>query len=53
MSFADVTISTSELHFGFKIVTNHCTGLLKYVISRYMNAKSNVLACFVDASKAF
>ena len=47
--------STSELQFGFKtgMSTNNGTGLLKSFISRYMNAKSNVFACFLDASKAF
>ena len=47
--------STSELQFGFKkgVSTNHCTGLIKAVVSRYLNSKSNVFACFLDASKAF
>ena len=30
-----------------------CTGVLKNVVSRYINRGSSVLGCFLDASKAF
>ena len=46
---------TSELQFGFKpgLSTTMCTGVLKAVVSRYLDGGSKVFGCLVDASKAF
>lgn len=46
---------TSDLQFGFKpgLSTTLCTGVLKSVVSRYLQRGSSVFACFLDASKAF
>lgn len=46
---------TSQLQFGFKsgLSTTMCTGVLKAVVSRYMNGGSKVYGCLIDASKAF
>ena len=46
---------TSELQFGFKpgLSTTMCTGVLKAVVSRYLDGGSKVYGCLVYASKAF
>ena len=48
-------LSTSDLQFGFKpgFSSDLCSGMLKNVVSRYINRGSKVFACFLDASKAF
>ena len=48
-------LSSSPLQFGFKAgsSTTLCTGMVKNVVSRYINNGSCVLGCFLDASKAF
>ena len=48
-------ISSSPLQFGFKSgsSTTLCTGMVKNIVSRYINNGSCVLGCFLDASKAF
>ena len=47
--------TSSELQFGFKpgFSTTLCTGVVKNIISHYINKGSCVLGCFLDASKAF
>ena len=54
MKFA-AFVSSSPLQFGFKAgsSTTLCTGMVKNVVSRYINNGSCVLGCFLDASKAF
>ena len=44
-----------NLQFGFKkdMSTTLCTGVLKQVISKYIQNESSVYASFLDASKAF
>ena len=46
---------SSPLQFGFKsgYSTTLCTGVVKNIVSRYINRGSSVLGCFLDASKAF
>ena len=46
---------TSDLQFGFKsgMSTSLCIGTMKNVVARYIHRKTPVLACFLDASKAF
>ena len=48
-------LSSSPLQFGFKSgsSTTLCTGMVKNIVSRYINNGSCVLGCFLDASKAF
>ena len=48
-------LQTSELQFGFKpgLSTTFCTGVLKGVVSHYLQRGSSVFACFLDASKTF
>ena len=48
-------LQSSHLQFGFKpgCSTTHCTGLVKSVVSHYLNRGSQVFGCFLDASKAF
>ena len=48
-------LQSSHLQFGFKpgCSTTHCTGLVKSVVSQYLNRGSQVFGCFLDASKAF
>ena len=43
------------LQFGFKCgsSTSLCTGIVKCVVSKYLQNGSSVLGCFLDASKAF
>ena len=47
--------TSNVLQFGFKAgsSTSLCTGLVKNIVSRYIHNGSNVLGCFLDASKAF
>ena len=47
--------TSSQLQFGFKpdFSTTLCTGVVKNIISHYINKGSCVLGCFLDASKAF
>jgi len=47
--------TTSALQFGFKrqLSTTLCTGLIKNVVSKFVDAGSQVYGCFLDASKAF
>ena len=54
MKFA-AFLSSSPLQFGFKAgsSTALCTGMVKNVVSRYINNGCCVLGCFLDASKAF
>ncbi len=49
------SLLTSDLQFGFKegFSTDLCTGVLKNVVSQYLQGGSNVYGCFLDASKAF
>ncbi len=49
------SFSACGLQFGFKskMSTSLCTGTVKNVVSRYIHEGSSVLACFLDASKAF
>ena len=44
-------LQTSELQFGFKpgLSTTFCTGVLKGVVSHYLQHGSSVFACFLDA----
>lgn len=46
---------TTDLQFGFKSGTSTglCTGVLKNVVSSYLQCGTNVYSCFLDASKAF
>ena len=46
---------TSDLQFGFrsKFSTSLCTGVMKYVVSKYIHNCSSVYSCLLDASKAF
>ena len=46
---------TSELQFGFKpgLSPTMCTGVLKAVVSQYLDGGSKVYGFLVDASKAF
>ena len=48
-------LSSHHLQFGFKTgsSTSLCTGIVKCVVSRYLQNGSSVLSCFLDASKAF
>ena len=48
-------LSSSPLQFGFKSgsSTTLCTGMVKNIVSHYINNGSCVLGCFLDASKAF
>ena len=48
-------LSSHHLQFGFKTgsSTSLCTGIVKCVVSRYLQNGSSVLGCFLDASKAF
>ena len=48
-------LQTSELQFGFKpgLSTTFCTGVLKGVVSHYLQRGSSVFTCFLNASKAF
>ena len=48
-------LSTSDFQFGFKpgLSTTLCTGLLKNVVSHYLQRGSSLFACFLDVSKAF
>ena len=50
MKFA-AFLSSSPLQFGFKAgsSTTLCTGMVKNVVSRYINNRSCVLGCFLDA----
>jgi len=43
--------TTSDLKFDY--LTTLCTGVMKAIISCYLNSDSRVHACFIDASKAF
>ena len=54
LQFNDTFIS-SDLRFGFKqgLSTDLCTGVIKNVTARYNSRGSQVLGCFLDASKAF
>ena len=54
LEFSD-SFATSSLQFGFKssMSTTLCTGLVKNVVAHYMSRGSPVLACLLDASKAF
>lgn len=47
--------NSSHLQFGFKSGSSptHCTGLVKSIVSRFLNRNSQVYGCFLDASKAF
>lgn len=47
--------STSTLQFGFKPghSTSLCSATVKNVVTRYIQNGSQVLGCFLDASKAF
>ena len=47
--------TSNVLQFGFKAgsSTSLCTGLVKNIVSRYIHNGSNVLGCFLDASKSF
>ena len=46
---------SNPLQFGYKsgYSTTLCTGMIKNVVSRYIDKGSAVLGCFLDASKAF
>ena len=46
---------STSLQFGFKpgSSTTLCTGVVKNVISRYIHKGSQVMGCFLNASKAF
>ena len=46
---------TSELQFGFKpgLSPTMCTGVLKAIVSQYLDGGSKVYGFLVDASKAF
>ena len=46
---------TSNRQFGFKkdSSTNHCSFVLKEVISFYLRSNTNVFACILDMQKAF
>ncbi len=46
---------TSDFQFGFMpgLSATLCTGVVKNVISHYMQRGSSVFLCFLDASKAF
>ena len=48
-------LSSHHLQFGFKTgsSTSLCTGIVKCVVSRYLQNGSSVLGCFLDTSKAF
>lgn len=48
-------LTTSELQFGFKpgYSTTLCSGVLKAIVSKYLNKGSRVYTCLTDASKAF
>lgn len=48
-------LSSSNLQFAFKEEhdTTMCTAMLKETISYFLNNKSNVYVCLLDASKAF
>ena len=48
-------LTTSDLQFGYKkgVSTSSCTGLIKNVVSRYIESGTPVYGCFLDASKAF
>ena len=48
-------LDSSYLQLGFKrgMSTTHCTGVLKHVVARYIQAGSSVYTCFLDANKAF
>jgi hypothetical protein len=48
-------LNTSQLQFAFKpkLSTTMCTTVLKEVVKYYMNNKSVVYSCLLDASKAF
>ena len=48
-------LSSHHLQFGFKTgsSTSLCTGIVKCVVSRYLQNGSSVLGCSLDASKAF
>ena len=47
--------NTSDLQFGFKpgFSTEFCTGVIKFVVAKYLNNGYKVFGCFLDASKAF
>ena len=47
--------TTSDLQFRFKrqLSTTLCTGLIKNVVYKFVQAGSQVYGCFLDASKAF
>ena len=49
------SLNTNDLQLGFKrnCSTTLCTGLLKEVVSHFVNGGSNVYSVFLDASKAF
>ena len=49
------SLSTSDMQYGYKNnhSTTRCTVILKEVIHHYINGKSNVYCCLLDASKAF
>ena len=46
---------TNDLQFGYKkgVSTSLCTGLIKNIVSRYVQNGSPVYDCFLDTSKAF
>ncbi len=48
-------LNTSERQYAFKKdhITVMCTLVLKEVINYYLNNKSDVYTCFIDATKAF
>ncbi len=47
--------ASSDRQFGFKkgCSTNHCTFVIKEVVSYYLNNNSDVFACALDMQKAF